>query len=291
MKVGSPLEFAMTKGLLLGVACAGVLALGLASGPAANTGSVICTDAFAGTAYDVTVPVESGCDLSGAHVTHDVIVENDAGVFAEGLQVGRDLKLGDRTFLDLRGSTVGRDLTSSLDTELHLERTTISGDLRAFRPTTVQTGRNDFDTPGGPVSVGHDVEIEGSPTGEAFDGICDLSVGHDFRLVNRAVTFGVGIGDNCPPNGLPANTIGHDLVVTGNSGLANDFFSPFPLEVGGNHVGHDLVFTANSAVPGNYPEVADNVVGHDAICAGNDPPPAFEASDGPNIVGHRNTCG
>jgi hypothetical protein len=156
----------------------------------------------------------------------------------------------------------------------------------------VQTGHNAPASPGGPVRIGDDLEINGSPEGFdfLFDGICSANVGHDFRVLDRAVTLGFGIADNCIFFGEQGNTIGHDLVVTGNSALVGPF-GPSALEVGGNHVGHDLVFSGNTAEGGGYLEVADNVVGHDAICASNNPDPSGDAFDGPNTVGHRNTCG
>jgi hypothetical protein len=59
-------------------------------------------------------------------------------------------------------------------------------------------------------------------------------------MTHRSVTLGFSIGDEeaCAGNDSPPITVGHDLVVTGNT-----------------------------AVPGGYLEVSDNRVGHDAICA------------------------
>jgi hypothetical protein len=142
------------------------------------------------------------------------------------------------------------------------------------------------------VNVGHDVTISGSPAGEdfVFDGFCNLTVGNDLRITDRAVTLGMNIGDNCAGRGQPAVTVAHDLVLRGDSALVG-FFGPSAIEVGGNRIGHDLVFTANTAAPGGYLEVADNIVGHDAVCASNTPSPSHDAGDGPNAAGHSSTCG
>src|SRR5438067_175921 len=97
----------------------------------------------------------------------------------------------------------------------------------------------------------------GTPDSDfAFDGLCSLNVGHDVRIVNRTVNFGIGFGDNCAGRG--PNTVGHDLVFANDSAVSS-FFGPSPIEVGGNTVGHDLVFTHNTA-PGGYLEVSDNQV-------------------------------
>ena len=50
-------------------------------------------------------------------------------------------------------------------------------------------------------------------------------------MLDRAVTLGFGIGDNCLANGERANSVGHDLIVSGNSALVG-FFGPSALEVG-----------------------------------------------------------
>lgn len=264
-----------------------IAAAGSAAGPAPR--NVSCTDAFSGIAFDVTVAADNGCDLSGATVEHDLVVGDGSDAYAEGLRVGHDVLLPINASLELGGATVGHDVTSGPGSSIHLERTTIEHDLLALAPTTVQTGKIDPDSPGGPVTVGDDVKISGAPPDEAFDGICDLTVGHDFRMTDRTETLGLGLGDNCPRNGRPGNTIGHDLVVTRSAAVVG-FFGPSALEVGHNDVGHDLIFTDNTAVLGGYLEVADNVVAHDAICRSNDPAPSHDAEDGPNVVGHRDTC-
>lgn len=268
-----------------------ILLVGIQSA-AAGGGNVTCTDAFAGTATNVIVAHDNGCDLSGATVTHDVIVEHDAGLVAYGLTVGHDIRLAQGDYLELGGTTVvGRDVNVGTGGEIHLEQTTIGGSLNALAPTTVQTGSNGPDTAGGPVRIARDLTINGSPDEDfVFDGICSLTVGHDARIVDRTVNFGIGFGDNCA--GREPNTIGHDLVFTHDS-AASGFFGPSVIEVGGNTVGHDLVFTHNTAVvPGGYLEVSDNQVAGNAICEANSPAVGSpEPSDGPNIVAGKNTCG
>jgi len=268
---------------------AGILLFGIQSAAAGN-GDVTCTDAFAGTAANVIVPHDNGCDLSGATVTHDVIVEHDAGLLAYGLTVGRDIRLAYGDYLELGVTTVGRDINLGTGGEAHLERTTIGGSFDALAPTTVQTGSNGPDTAAGPVRIARDLTIKGTPDEDfVFDGLCSLNVGHDVRIVDRAVTFGIGFGDNC--FGRQPNTVGHDLVLTHDTAEIG-FFGPSVIEVGNNTVGHDLVFTHNTAAPGGYLEVSDNQVAGNAICEANSPAVGSpEPSDGPNIVGGKNTCG
>jgi hypothetical protein len=65
-------------------------------------------------------------------------------------------------------------------------------------------------------------------------------------MTDTVVDFGFTIGDTGPNEGCDGsqgNTIGHDLVVTGNSALSNDFFGPSSIDVDDNNVAHDLVFT------------------------------------------------
>jgi hypothetical protein len=276
----------LRKPLVLAAACV-VLQAGLQSATAAPA-DVICTDAFSGTARNVTVPTGNDCDLSGATVTQDVIVGPESGVFAVGLTVGHDVIVRQDSGFEAGATTIGYDLIAEEAAGLHLEVMTIAHDLRASKPQTVQTGHNAPDSPGGAVQVGHDVAIDGSPDLPfVFDGICDLHVGHDFSITNRSVTLGFGIGNICAGNGEPSNTIGHDLVVTGNTALVG-FFGPSSLNVGANHVGHDLVFSHNTAAPGGTLEVSGNVVGHDATCTANDP---AVTTISPNIAGHSNSCG
>jgi hypothetical protein len=281
------------KVLFVLVCCGAFLTVPLLSiqGAAAGNGTVTCTDAFGGTAANVIVPHDNGCDLSGATVTQDVIVEHDAGLFAYGLTVGHDIRLAQGDYLELGGTTVGSDVNVGTGGEVHLERTTIGGSLDALAPTTVQTGSNGPDTAGGPVRIARDLTITGTPDEDfVFDGLCSLNVGHDVRIVDRTVNFGIGFGDNC--SGRQPNTVGHDLVFSNDSAEIG-FFGPSVIEVGNNTVGHNLVFTHNTAVvPGGYLEVSDNQVAGNAICEANSPAVGSpEPSDGPNIVAGKNTCG
>lgn len=277
----------LVHALLLALAAGGVAAAAAGARP----GAITCTDAFSGTARDVVVPAENDCDLSGARITHDLIVEDGAGVFALGLSVGHDVRLAGSDDFEVGGAAVGHDVVVGAGSGLHLERATIGHDLSASAPDTVQTGKNAPASPGGPVRVGHDLRIDGTSGDEfVFDGMCGLDVGHHVRITNRAVTLGIGFGDECAFRGQAPNTIGHDLVFSNDSALVG-FFGPSALEIGNNRVGHDLVVTGNTAAPGGFLEVADNVVGHDAICAANDPAPSKEPWDGPNLVAGRNTCG
>jgi hypothetical protein len=283
----------MSKKVLFVLVCCGAfltVALVSLQGAAAGNGTVTCTDAFGGTAVNVIVPHDNGCDLSGATVTQDVIVEHDAGLSAEGLNVGHDISLAQGDFAELGGTTVGHDVTMGRGGEIHLERTTIGGSLNALAPDSVQTGGNGADTPGGPVRIADDLTITGTPDSDfAFDGLCSLNVGHDVRIVNRAVNLGIGFGDGC--TGDKSNTVGHDLVFTNDSAEIG-FFGPSVIEVGDNTVGHDLVFTHNTATPGGYLEVSDNHVAGNAICEANSPAVGSpEPSDGPNVVAGKNTCG
>jgi hypothetical protein len=297
--------------LILGaalVACLAVPLLGVAGAPAPTVCSQ-ATQAFSGSAYSLVVPANGYCAITNATVATDLILQDGAGADLEQVTIGRDLIGGvdsgagifDTTIgrnlslrggdggADLGGVKIGRDYFLSDGAGTHMERTLIGHDFVANDPSTVQTGKIAPDSPGGPVSVGHDALISGSPADNpfVFDGICNLSVGHDMRVTNRTVTLGFGIASSgCKPNGVPENMIGHDLVVTGNTAATSPFGSS--LRVGDNHVGHDLIFSGNT---GNDPGtliVTNNVVGHDAVCSSNSQ--AVVALD-PNTAGHRNTCG
>jgi hypothetical protein len=170
----------------------------------------------------------------------------------------------------------------------HLESVTIGHDFVASQPQTVQTGHNAPDTPGGPVRVGHDFVIEGSPDFPfVFDGLCNLTVARDLSITNRSVNLGIGIGKNCVSRGQQANAIGRDLVVTGVHALSG-VFGPSSINVNDNHVGRDLVFSNNTAVPGGLLEVSRNAGARDATCAANNPAVTV---NGPNVAGRSNTCG
>jgi len=286
----------MKKGLVLAAACAAFLIVGLQSAAGAGgPGNVTCTDFFAGTAYDLTVPADNFCELSGATITHDLIVESNAAVGAhDGVTVGHDAIGQTNAEFDTTQLTIGQDLITQTGASLHLgKNTTIGRDLVASQAGTVQTGDACVvECESGPVKVGRDVSINGSPALPfVFDGICDMTVGRDFRMTGRSVTLGFSIGDEEACAGKPPVTVGHDLVVTGNSALSG-FFGPSSLDVGNNSVGHDLIFSGNTAVTGGYLEVSDNMVGHDAICTDNSPALSKDdPNDGPNLAGHNNSCG
>jgi hypothetical protein len=303
----------MKRLLALAGACAALLVVGFGNAAGAS-GTVVCSGSFSGTASNVIVPAGNECDLTGAQVDENVVVGRDGFVFASALSVGNDLvlRLGAGVFFpgetngaisiandavlagandfEVGGTTIGHDLTSGTNSGFHLERTTIGHDFRVFQPHTVQTGQNAPDSPGGPVHVGHDFQVVGSPPGEefVFDGICLLTVDHDLRVLGRTVDLGIGLGDErCAA--ASANTIGHDLVFAGNSAV-NGFFGASSLEIGNNSIGHNLIVTGNTAAA--ILEVSDNSVGNNALCAGNNPPPTTDGpDDGPNIVGGINTCG
>ena len=158
---------------------------------------------------------------SSSTVGHDIVAAGDesgAGVFDTA--VGHDmLALGEDSGFDIAGVTVVHDVRLlGLADGMHAERLTIGHDFFASKPQTVQTGQIGPDTPGGPVNVGHDFAIDGSPDLPfVFDGICYVNVAHDFSITNRSVTLGFGIGNICARNGLPANTVGRDMVITGNT--------------------------------------------------------------------------
>jgi hypothetical protein len=269
-----------------------------------------CAVTGASITHDLIQQDHAGADVSGTSIGHDVRFQNDAGAGIESSTIGHDivaagdesgagvfdttvghdmLALGEDSGFDIAGVTVAHDVRLlGLADAMHAERLTIGHDFFASKPQTVQTGQLDADTPGGPVKVGHDFAIDGSPDLPfVFDGICSLNVAHDFSITNRSVTLGFGIGNICARDGLRANTVGRDMVITGNTALVG-FFGPSALIVGDNHVGRDLVFSNNTAVSGGSLEVSRNVVGRDARCAGNNPAVTV---NGPNSAGGSNTCG
>ena len=138
------------------------------------------------------------------------------------------------------------------------------------------------------MNIGHDFTIDGSPDLPfVFDGSATCNVAHDLSITNRTVTLGFGIGNICAGNGQPANTVGRDLIVTGNTALAG-VFGPSAIIVGDNHVGRDLVFSDNTAVPGG----ASRCRGTSSVATR----PARRTTravtvNGPNSAGRSNTCG
>jgi hypothetical protein len=268
-----------------------------------------CAVANAAIAHDLVLLDEAGAELDGTSVGHDVRFGEFAGGAITNSSIGHDIVAqGTDSGADITDSTVGHDfvglgeesgtevLRSTIGHDLrllgagggtHLESVTIGHDLYAASPQTVQTGHNSPFTPGGPVKVGHDFTIEGGPDSPfVFDGLCNLNVARDLRIVNRTVTLGIGVGDICAGNGQPANTVGRDLVVEDSTATAG-FFGPSSIRVGANHVGRNLVFTGNTA-DGATLQVFGNVVGGNATCEDNDP---AVTAPSPNIVAGTNTCG
>lgn len=302
----------MKRLMVFGATIAACLVVPLAASSAAPAPTVCPQDtqAFSGSASTLIVPAGGYCSISNATIAQDLILQDGAGADLSQVTVGRDMVGGedagagifDTTIggnlslrggdggADLGGVKIGHDYLLADGAGTHMERTTIGHDFLATQPSTVQTGKIDPDSPGGPVNIGHDVRITGSPSDNpfVFDGICALHVGHDMSVTNRTVTLGFGIAPGgCRFNGEGGNTIAHDLVVTGNT-AANGFFGPSGLRVGDNQVGHDLVFSGNTAAPGGALEVTNNTVGHDVLCAGNSPSVTVTT---PNTAGHLNTCG
>ena len=273
------------------------------------TGS-FCAVTDATITHDVIVLDHSGADIVRTSVGNDVRFGTDAGALIASSTVGHDVVAGgDFSGADLDDSRIGHDLvalgedsgyaiagtTVAHDVKLlgfgggmHAERATIGHDVIASTPQTIQTGRNGPNTPGGPVHVGHDLSIDGSPDFPfVFDGMCDLHVDRDLSITNRTVNLGIGLGANCAVNGRPGNTIGRDLILTGNH-AESGFFGPSSVQVVANQVGRDLIFTDNTAVPGGVLELSGNTVGRDVICSGNNPAVTVNV---PNTAGRSNTCG
>ena len=302
----------MKRLLVLGAALAACLAVPLASSAAAPS-TTVCpqdTQAFSGSASTLVVPAGGYCAVTNASVALDLVLQDGAGADLENVTIGRDLTGGedagagifDTTIgrnlslrggdggADLGGVKIGDDYLLADGAGTHMERTTIAHDFVATEPSTVQTGKIAPDSPGGPVTVGHDMLINGSPADNpfVFDGICDLHVGHDMRVTNRSVTLGFGIASfGCIAfEGRPGNTIGHDLVVTGNTAVASPFGSS--LRIGNNRVGHDLIFSGNTGNDPGTLVVTDNVVGHDLLCSNNS---QSISVFGANVAGRLNTCG
>jgi hypothetical protein len=240
---------------------------------------------------DVVFADFAGADISKTTIGHDIVAggtESGAGITDSS--IGHDfVGRGQESGADILRTTIGNDMQLlGLGGGTHLESVTIGHDFVASQPQTVQTGHNAPDTPGGPVRVGHDFVIEGSPDFPfVFDGLCNLTVARDLSITNRSVNLGIGIGKNCVSRGQQANAIGRDLVVTGVHALSG-VFGPSSINVNDNHVGRDLVFSNNTAVPGGLLEVSRNAVARDATCAANNPAVTV---NGPNVAGRSNSCG
>jgi hypothetical protein len=211
------------------------------------TGTVDYPGMVTGTVANVIVPPNNVCILEGATVLRDVFVESNAALGAENSSVGYD--------------------------------------VIATRPWEIETGNN------GPFSVGHDFIVSGSDLQQGDQGydICDTSIGHDLRITGTGVQYEIEIGDNgaqsnefCFTSPSPSDSIGHDLVVSGNTAGK--------IDVGNNDIGHDLMVTGNkvTAATGDTGDIGvdDNTVGYDATCTGNTPAPNQDGpEDGPNSVG------
>jgi hypothetical protein len=240
---------------------------------------------------DVVFHDFAGADISDTSVAHDVVAAGtDSGAGITDSTIGHDfLGQGEGSGAEILRTTIGHDMRLlGLGGGTHLESVTIGHDFFASTPQTVQTGHNAPDTPGGPVKVGHDFAIDGSPDFPfVFDGLCNLIVGRDLSITNRTVNLGIGVGALCAGNGQQANTIGRDLIVSGNS-AESGVFGPSSIRVGDNRVGRDLVFSHNTAVLGGALEVSGNTVERDATCTANDPAVTVGA---PNAAGRSNTCG
>ena len=267
--------------LLVVAACAAVF-VGLPSAAAGST-TVVCTDAFSGTAFNVVVPDDNFCILSGATITHDLLIGAragaGAGVFAgePGVTVGHDVTLQEDSEVDFGATVIGDDLIATTNDSLHMERTTIRGDLLAFQPATVQTGGVDPESPGGPVHVGRNLVIQGTPPDNnfVFDGLTQLTVDRDFSITDRSVTLGFTVGGDHWPRPRRDRRYGALGVLWTLGSWSRRTASAAT-----------LIFTGNTAVPGGALIVSHNVVNRDAICTANDPVP----TDG-NVVGRTNTCG
>jgi hypothetical protein len=180
--------------ILILAACTALLVVGLSNAAAAPT-TVTCTDAFSGTAFNVVVPDDNFCVLSGATITHDLLIGVDAGAGAgveageSGLTVGHDVTMQHDSEVDFGATVIGHDLIGTTNDAFHLERDSILGDLLAFQPATVQTGGIGPETPGGPVHVLGDLLIQGTPPDNdfVFDGLGGglLTVGRDLRITDN----------------------------------------------------------------------------------------------------------
>lgn len=283
-----------------------VAAGGSAAPPAPNVTCSQVTQSFSGTAHDLTVPANGYCDIENATITHDLIVQHDSGGDVTNSTIQNNAVYADRSGGDYRNSTVGHDLRYSSDgggqifestighdltvgtaSELHLAASQIGHDVIAHRPETVQTGANNQDDVGH-VQIGNDLIIVGSPgppdpDAFVFDGVCDLSVGHDLRITNRWVTLGIGLGAPCGDNGEGPVSVRNDLFFSGNQGL-NGFFGSSSVGVSDVTVGGNLTVTRNSAT--GFVVAGNNTVAGNATCRDNNP--AAVTFDGPNSVAGKN---
>ena len=170
-------------------------------------------------ANDLTFGDFSGADISKSTVGHDIVAGGtDSGAGITDSSIGHDfVGRGEESGADILRSTIGHDMQLlGLGGGTHLESVTIGHDLVASKPQTVQTGHNSPNTPGGPVRVGHDFVIEGSPGFPfVFDGLCNLTVGRDLRITDRTVNLGMGNRQQLPGQRPAA---GHDRPRSGCDG-------------------------------------------------------------------------
>lgn len=296
--------------LVLAAGAAAALAGAASASSAAPPPNMTCdqvTQTFSGTAYDLTVPANGYCDIENATITHDLIVRQNSGGDLTNTTIGHDARYADESGGDITGttigddlsfsregganifqSTIGHDLTEGFDSGLQLAAVQVGHNLIANKPNTVQTGCSD-PTAACHVQVANNFVIDGSPGPPdpgafVFDGMCDLSVGHDLRITNRWVTLGIGLGDGCAGFGSGPISVGHDLVFSHNSALTG-FFGPGGMGVVDASVGHDLTFSHNSAT-GSL-QVAENTVTRNATCRDNSPAASL-GPFGPNSVGGTN---
>ena len=284
--------------VLAAVGAAVALGLMASSAAAADNGPTVCsqdTNSFSGTAQNLIVPQGGYCQIDSATITNNLIVQHDAGADVTNSTIQNDILMQGQNNGSLATSTVGHDVRVGLGSNLNLALDTIEHDFVASQANDIGTGSTGPPpSPSGPTSVGHDFVLNGAPGPQddgafVFDGLCDLTVGHDLQITNRWVTLGSRVGDedgSCP---LYSVSVGHDLVESNDTALTG-FFGPSPLEIGNTTVANDLIVTGNTATGGI--EVSDNHVGGDAMCAGNSPSPSGDGpGDGPNVVGGTNTCG
>lgn len=284
--------------LLLALAGAASLVTAFDKAAAGPSGTVTCdqiTQAFTGTATDLIVPVNGYCAIDHATIKHDIVVQAYAAADISNSTIQNDVIYQQNTGGSITRSTVGVDVTVGFAGQLDLTGTKIGRDFVATNPGEIGTDAVDYQGEFvGRNTVGRDFVINGGPgtppdptntidPQESFDGFCGLSVGRDFRFVNRWLNLGATIGCASYPD-----TVGHDLVVNNDQVLTSlYYFPPSDLGVGGTTVGHDLVYTNNTGIPGAAMFVGGNHVGHDAICTNNSPAPGALY---PNVVGHVSSC-
>jgi hypothetical protein len=239
--------------------------------------------------YDALYAMGAFGDNIRTRTGHDLSYAGEGGGNISQSSIGYDLSFGREGGADISQSTIGHDLTAGFDDGLGLQAVQIGDNLMTSEPNTVQTGCDD-PSANCHVQVGNDFVIDGSPGPPdpgafVFDGICDLSVGHDLRITNRWVTLGIGLGeDTC--GGTPSGpvSVGHDLVFSGNTALTG-FFGPSGFGMVGVTVGRDLTVTNNTEA--DSLQVSGNTVTRNATCRNNNPPASLEGG-GPNSIGGTN---